>query len=239
MITTTKKVDFLSSTFGSIKVDSTAQNVAVKFPSCKEDSSKLKLSININTWQVHCWVCGLKSKNLYYVLNKFVSKQAASLFKETFNIEVKNYISEATQEEAEEKISLPEGFCLLGENISSRDPDIRACISYLKSRGVSVSDMWKFCLGTARTGTYRRRVIFPSFDIDGDLNYFVARSIDPDSKRKYINARSKKSQIIFNEHIIDWKKDLAIVEGPFDLIKSPRNSVCILGSSISNEGHFK
>lgn len=238
MITTTQKVDFISSTFGKAKLDSTAENIAVSCPKCDEKSEKLKLSINITTWQVHCWVCGLKSKNLYYILKKYISKDSASSFKKKFNLQISDQSSQEKDDEVIEKTCLPEGFCLLGENIKSRDPDIRSCISYLKSRGLSESDMWRFCLGTARTGTYRRRIIFPSFDLDGELNYFVARSIDKDSKRKYVNARSKKSEIIFNEYLIDFKSELVIVEGPFDLVKSTKNSVCILGSSISKNSYL-
>ena len=61
----------------------------------------------------------------------------------------------------------------------------------------------------------RRRVIIPSFDSEGFLNYFTARAID-ESTRKYVNPKVKRTDIIFNELNVDWKKELVIVEGPFD-----------------------
>jgi hypothetical protein len=76
----------------------------------------------------------------------------------------------------------------------------------------------------------------PSFDADGELNYITARSIDPDSKYKYMNSKAEKKSLIFNEINIDWKKELTIVEGPFDLVKCDRNSVTLLGSGL-NEGY--
>ena len=91
--------------------------------------------------------------------------------------------------------------------------------------------MWYFKLGTCNKGKFRRRIIIPSFDTDGILNYFVGRSID-DSKYKYINSKNKKTDIIFNEINIDWTKELTIVEGPFDLLKCNQNSTCLLGSSL-------
>ena len=75
----------------------------------------------------------------------------------------------------------------------------------------------------------------PSFDSNGKLNYYVARSIDPDVKRKYINAKVSKSDVIFNEINIDWSQELTIVEGPFDLTKCDDNATCLLGSSFSQK----
>ena len=92
--------------------------------------------------------------------------------------------------------------------------------------------MWYYKLGTATSGKFRRRVIVPSFDSEGLINYFSARSID-ESSYKYINSKNKKTDIVFNEINIDWKKELCIVEGPFDLLKSTVNSTCLLGSDLS------
>ena len=67
------------------------------------------------------------------------------------------------------------------------------------------------------------------------MNYFTARSIDEDN-RKYVNPKVKRSEIVFNELNVDWKQPVIIVEGPFDLVKSPQNSICILGSTLT-ESH--
>ena len=77
----------------------------------------------------------------------------------------------------------------------------------------------------------------PSFDIAGDLNYYVARKIDNDtSSMKYINAKIPKRDVIFNEMRISWKEELTIVEGPLDLVKCDDNATCLLGSEI-REGY--
>ena len=41
--------------------------------------------------------------------------------------------------------------------------------------------------------------------------------------------------IIFNELNIDWSKELTIVEGPLDLIKTNDNATCLLGSSLTED----
>ena len=73
----------------------------------------------------------------------------------------------------------------------------------------------------------------PSFDSEGDLNYFTARSIDSNIQRKYLNSRAQKKNLIFNEINIDWKNEITLVEGPFDLVKCNRNAVPLLGSSLN------
>ena len=101
------------------------------------------------------------------------------------------------------------------------------------NRGFTQKELWYFKAGAVAKGRYRRRVIIPSFDSDGSLNYFTGRSIDADAGRKYLNPRVKRSDIIFNELNIDWTKELSIVEGPFDLMKATQNATCLLGSSLS------
>ena len=64
------------------------------------------------------------------------------------------------------------------------------------------------------------------------MNYYTARSID-ESTRKYVNPKVKRSEVIFNHLNIDWSKELVLVEGPFDLVKSAQNSTCLLGSTLS------
>ena len=77
--------------------------------------------------------------------------------------------------------------------------------------------------------------MFPSYVEVENLNYYVSRSIRPDERMKYKNATVAKKNVIFNEHLIDWSKELFLVEGVFDAIISRKNAVPILGSSI-NEG---
>jgi len=90
---------------------------------------------------------------------------------------------------------------------------------------------------TSSKGKFRRRAIIPSFDCDGNLNYFVSRSIDEDGL-KYLNAKIPKGEIVFNEIDIDWNKSVILVEGIFDAMKSIENSVPILGSTLSKKSNL-
>ncbi len=227
MQTVTSKINFIKKCFGDTSVSRCGNNVAVKCPKCT-GSEKKKLSININDWKYHCWVCGAKGKNISRLVYEYASPALLAEYKDTFL----SYEIEEVEKAVEEKVELPEGFLPAGMLVKSKDPDVRACINYLFSRNVSERDMWVYKLGISKSGKFRRRIIIPSFDAEGSLNYFSARSID-ESKYKYINSKNKKVDIVFNEINIDWKKDLVIVEGPFDMLKAPINTTCLLGSSLS------
>lgn len=239
METQSQKLSFLRSAFGNISPARDGVNIAVPCPACESGGSKIKkkFSIDITTWRCHCWVCGIKSSNLYFILKDHVSKEIASQFKNTFNIRVKKSNSQKTALEEKDSVTLPGDFILLADG-SSNDPDIRACKAYLTGRGVTNSDMWYFKLGAVKTGRMRRRVIIPSFDQSGSLNYFVCRSIDESQSLKYLNSKNKKFEIIFNEINIDWSSELTLVEGPFDLFKSNQNATCLLGSKLSKSSRL-
>ncbi len=235
MKSTNSKIKFIKSVFGSSHVSRDGKNIAVICPECGTTSSKKKFSINIESWKCHCWVCGIKGKTLSYILKKYVGSNEANYFIENF-LDDKQLFSNTQQENNEEKIKLPNNFLFLGDNINSNDPDIRACIKYLYRRDLSYRDLWYFKFGTTTSGRHRRRIIMPSFDSDGELNYFSSRKIDSDTvELKYINAKTDKLSIVFNEMNIDWKKELTVVEGPFDLVRCNSNATCLLGSSLSEK----
>ena len=233
MDTISNKVKFIRAVFGVCDLDRAGENIAVSCPCCKT-SSKKKLSINLTTWQTHCWVCGLKGKTLFPILKKYFSHDQALRFKEKFMPKGTTFGSIDKEEEVE-KLTLPQEYTFLGIKKNEIDPDFNSCVRYLYKRGLTEKDVWYFKLGCASAGRYRRRIIMPSFDAVGELNFFVARSIDSDGNFKYINAPTDKKTIIFNECNINWSKNLTIVEGPFDLIKANENATCLLGANLTEE----
>ena len=229
----TEKIEFLKQCFGSTKVARDGVNVAVKCPACGE--KKGKFSINIDSWACHCWICGAKSKNLVFILRKHCEKKQEESFEKYFG----PFLRDGKKSEIEEieQVSLPDDFIHLASQ-NTRDPDVRDVVDYCKSRNISKRDMWYFGIGTGRSSKFRRRVIIPSFDDLGSLNYFVSRTIDSDRVPKYLNASSKKTEIVFNEMNIDWSKEVTLVEGVFDLMKVGENSTCLLGSKPSRKGRL-
>ena len=224
-----QKISFLKSTFGTGLIN--RGGIAVNCPGCsKEKPDKKKLIIRIVDGTHHCWVCDLKGKSLKYTIRKFYPKKLK---------EYQRIYGEAPQDHYKEVQTvelpkIPAGFKLLAQSLNTRDPDIKATVSYSKQRGLTEKDLWRFKIGSCSSGKFKRRIIVPSFNNEGILNYYVARSIDGKFP-KYVNARYPKRDLIFNELFLNWEEEITLVEGPFDLFKAGENSTCILGSSLNEK----
>lgn len=231
MISTyTERLQFIQSHFGKGVISRDGNDVTVSCPFCK-DSSKKKLAISLETWKYHCWVCSSRGNTLVSALKKFKSRDVVDYYRVHF---LNASLLTADMEDFEEKIELPEGFVPLVTLTKRNHPDIRAAFRYLEKRGITDRDMWRFRIGISLEGKFTRRVIFPSLDHSGDLNYFLGRSIDPQTRFRYLNASTDKSGIIFNDVEIDWDKPLYLVEGIFDHIALSENGTCLLGSTLTS-----
>ena len=231
MQTITSKIEFITGHFGECDVSRDGTNVAVKCPSCGKENKK-KLSICLETWRYHCWVCGMKGKNLYKPIRDFRGADYAREYSKLYNLN--NEDDESAPEII--RVKLPKDYMMIAPNLKCKDPDFRSVLKYLRSRGVTDEKLWQHKIGTCITGGYwNRRVIFPSFDEKQELNYYVSRAIDEKTKPKYVNAKVKKRDVIFDEIRIDWNQEVTLVEGVFDLIKCNNNTTCLLGSYMSKD----
>ena len=86
---------------------------------------------------------------------------------------------------------------------------------------------WK--IGYCDDGRFGGRVIIPSFNNDGNINYFIARSYGSSEK---IPHPAAEKDIIFNQLSIDWDSPVTLVEGVFDAIVAGENAIPILGSTL-------
>jgi hypothetical protein len=91
--------------------------------------------------------------------------------------------------------------------------------------------MWK--IGYCPEGRYGGRIIVPSFNNSGNLNYFIARSY-VGHRMKYLNPPITKN-VVFNELFVDWDEAVILVEGLFDAIVAGQNAIPILGSTLREE----
>ncbi len=235
MITSSDKIRHIKAVFGGGSLDVRGANIAVECPSCGK-TGKRKLSIHLETGQCHCWVCGLRAKRVSSVLYRYVSRDVAHEYRRACE-DGKDFLGsdDDLDENATPPLALPDDFVPLFSRAAGSSIDSRQAVKYLLSRGLSTDDIVRFRMGIS--DQIKRRVIVPSFDGEGKLNFYTARSIDPEIRLRYTNCQIKKTDVVFNEVNIDWKKELVLVEGPFDLVKCPDNATCLLGSSLG-EGHL-
>lgn len=230
--TNSQKIRAIQTYFKKGEINRTEDQISVKCPVCNPaEREKRKLSIRLTDGWYHCWVCGLSGKSFYSLFKKIfpagLSDQEIAFLFDGRKIDVNHEQSE------EQRISLPNEVFLVGAD-DTRDPDVLHVKNYLKKRGLTKGDMLRWRICATKSGPLRRRAIIPSFDSCGDLNYYVARAID-DVSHKYMNAKKHRLEIIFNEIDVDWQKPVTLVEGVFDAIKSPENTVPVLGSELPKE----
>lgn len=79
------------------------------------------------------------------------------------------------------------------------------------------------------------RIIIPSYNKFGELNYWTGRDFTNNPKRqRYYNPKIERKTLIFNEEKIQWDADINIVEGPFDHLVVP-NSIPLLGKALDKD----
>jgi hypothetical protein len=234
MISFSENISFIEKVFGSGMLTSNKKNIDVKCPICdfKDGTSKKKLSIRISDHLNHCWVCNWTSRSLLPLLYKFFRS-----YVEEYKNDYVDSLEKIKEEDIKinnEQLFLPKDYKLLYGNVI--DYKFGECLEYLKSRNVEMKDVLKFGLGCSNEIGFTDRIIFPSFDEKGQLNYYTKRTIKENVIPKYDNCDGRKHhERIFNEMRIDWKKPLLLVEGPFDLLKCTRNSTCLMGSNLNEK----
>lgn len=231
-------ISFIERVFGDGIISNGGMNISVLCPRCKSRKplgySKKKLVIKTDDFKCHCWVCGLKAPSIYPILNKFF-KHSTDEFLHAFgeSVLVAGLHDSMGILEDEKQITLPPECKVL----AFHQKEYRQHTRYLlQDRGLLESDLYRWKVLVSEHPDYRNRVIIPSFDAEGDLNYFTARKIFEKAKGvKYKNPEVDRKSIVFNELNVNWKEPLIIVEGPFDLLKVADNATCLLGSDLTEE----
>ena len=189
---------------------------------------KPKLQVNIKNGKWHCWVSGQGGHNLFQLFKKVkaTKKQYQELneLSDNFSFE---YVP--TKQENKE-VKLPDEYKPMWTK--SNSPTYKHALKYLQSRGVSQDDMIKYSIGYCEDGLYSNRIIIPSYDNEGQLNFFIGRDIF-DSKLKYRNSPTPKDIIGF-ELFVNWEEPILLVEGALDAITSKVNSIPLFGKTIMN-----
>jgi DNA primase len=187
---------------------------------------KGNLEINYCRHVYKCWSCG-DTHGTQGPLGKLFDKHANKKSKRTYEL-IK------PQDEREEKkkvyVKLPKGYVQFKDSNKRFIPHQEA-LRYLHSRGVTDEMIEKYKIGFTVDGEFAYRVILPSYDKDGYLNYFIARAWVP-KKMKYKNPTVPKDEIIFNEQNVDFNKDIYLSEGAFDMLFLD-NCIPLLGKHVS------
>jgi DNA primase len=227
-----QKLNILKKIFGSCR--HSHQEHLFQCPQCNHH--KLKLSVNLDKNVFKCWVCDYRGKNVYRLVKKYGDfNDCREWPRDEDKVDITEFdkiILQIESEGAEPITDLPDEF----EPLSTSHIEFASIQArrYLKDRGVTNDQILKWKIGFCKSGEYEGRVVIPSFNLDGDVNYYVTRSYTGDW-RKYKNSPLSKNKMIFNELFLDFSKEIIITEGVFDSIVAGDNSVPLLGSTLSEK----
>jgi len=203
-------------------------NYAYHCPFCQHHKPKLEINFTENKkghnpW--HCWVCNTRGKTIVSLLKRSKSYE---YIEEAIKLVPKGQFVEEV--EIVNTITLPSEFTSLIDHPS--DIMGKHALAYLKRRGIFMDDIIKYNIGYCESGEYQNMIIIPSYDVNGNLNYFTARSFEKEPFRKYKNPSVSRDIVPF-EMFINWNSPLVLCEGPFDAITIKRNAIPLLGKKYT------
>jgi len=207
-------------------------NRAYHCPECKHH--KLKLEVNLdetssNFQSYNCWTCGFKGKKLTTLFKKIEADfDKVNQLKLLVKSIPKNFEGKVVETK---KVTLPKEFISLINPPSSLTA--KHALHYLKTRNITQEDIIKYNIGYCEFGNYSNMIIIPSYNSEGNLNYFTSRNFNKNSPIKYKNPDVSRD-IIGLELFVNWNTPITLCEGMFDAIAIKRNAIPLLGKTIQN-----
>ena len=212
-------------------------------PSCAEEKGgsdeKFNFEVSLSLGRVHCWACNF-SGPISRVVKEYGGTEALKDYyaavkdiKESkyYNIGLFKDIAENAY--LNDYIKLPDTFTKI---------DLSKCrkkklVEYLQKRRITQDIIDQHNIGYTtwdeEKWQMRDRIIIPSYDSAGDLNYWVGRDFSGNEKKmKYWNSKNDKNEIVFQESLIQWDANIVLVEGVFDALAYP-NAISLLGKTLT------
>ena len=187
---------------------------------------KPKLQINTQTGKWHCWVSNQGGHNLFQLLKQVNADR--TLYKELSDVLGSTYYSSEKKDKKEVILNLPKEAKPLwngGDSVQKLH-----ALKFVYERGLTMEDILRYNLHYCLSGVYQNRIIIPSYDSDGQLNYFVGRDFYKGGM-KYKNPPIPKDIIGFDLYV-NWDEPIILCEGVFDAMAIKNNSIPLFGKTI-------
>lgn len=231
-------VDILKSFLGEPrKHNEDSGQIAFDCPACSADKGlpdgdgKGNLEVNYSRGMFKCWACQ-ETNNMHGPVVKLLKKYGTPKNIRDYLLVKPDTDLVSNKEKKTVVLTLPESYKKLSE-CTGKEFKYQQAITYLRERGITDDIIKEFEIGYTYMGKFFNRIIIPSYDSNGELNYFIARWFPKEyTKLKYLNPDVEKQQIIFNEGKVNWDATIYLVEGATDHIVTP-NSIPLLGKFIS------
>lgn len=231
----------LKNIFEDVKGYLQSQQVQVNCPRCQErdglayPDNKFNLEINTSLRVFRCWKCEEPrfSGTLGRLIKIYGSKSDYEFYK-SFADTYSEYEYNDQSYLDEIKIDVPKETILFSEMDTNNSRHFEAYNYMVNERKISREVLIKYGIGFCIDGDYANRIIIPSYNINGEVDFFVSRTYDPSVKKMiYDMPKARKELIVFNEGMINWDSTIYLVEGVFDMLSLPINTIPLLGKTIS------
>ena len=189
---------------------------------------KPKLQVNIQTGKWHCWVSNQGGHNLYQLFKK--AGAGYNEFKELNKLLGDVSFYKKQDDDTPDAVRLPQEYKSLSDPFDTSLVKEHA-IRFLRKRGIDKEDIIRYNLGYCQSGKYNNRIIIPSYDSKGQLNYFVGRDFYS-SNFKYMNPPNVAKDVIGFDLYVNWSLPIILVEGVFDAMSVKSNSIPLFGKTI-------
>lgn len=200
-----------------------------KLSNTYELDNKFNLEISLEKKLYHCWKCGIRG-NLKNLFQFYGNNEIYNEYIDNFSFDI---TAEASDDDSGElfDIMLPKEFISFND-YSEFDDRFTEAFNYLtQTRKFKLEEIQKYNIGFCEKGYYKNRILFPTYDINNKLNYFITRTYR-NNKPTYLLPHLSK-EIIANENKIDWNVPVYIVEGIFDYMTIPINTTLLNGKLMS------
>ena len=191
--------------------------------------------VGVNVSSVNIVKKTTKFDKLYDAYN-FAVKYYQNNLSASIGKEARSYLSKrGINEEAIKEFEI-------GLSLESRDD----LTKLLESKKYELSTLNKIGLSSDEHDIYNDRIMFPLYDVSGQVVGFSGRIYKDVDQNKYLNTKEtdifKKGEMLYHYHIAReecrLKKSVIVMEGFMDVIRASivgvKNTVALMGTSLTN-----
>jgi len=190
----------------------------------------MKLEINLVNDRFACWRCHYRGHSIK-LLKKYGGVNQSRKYAALCGLN----LIESPQHIVPEDLRLPNEYEFV---LDSNSFLANRCKEWLSSNGITEKTIVQNRIGFCSTGKYRDRLLFPSLDFDGKLNYFITRHMFDDGNFKWLKCEKSLKRTIYNDIFVDWSRPVILVETVKTYLKHFNvidNMIVCNGSYVSKE----
>jgi len=195
-------------------------------PFCGDERSRFYLN-SVNGYCI-CHNCNWATRDFSRFIQSFLGYGPKAAREFIVGAKPRANISNFGEEKEKPAIEFPEGHHFL--SVPAK-PQQQRYWDYLRGRDIPPDRVLEYDIGYTRRGKYAGRIIIPIYAGD-ELVSWVARTIQSGGKKVLTPEGNEQSLHLFNIDRHWGRKEVALFEGPFDVLRLPDMAVGSFGKAL-------